>query len=118
VAPAGRHLTVSGRALALVDAPAIRGHRPSVTALFASVAAHYRGTAIGVLLTGMGDDGATGLRDLKHAGGVTIAQDEASSVVFGMPAVAIKMGIVDYVLPPSEIAPLLMTLAGYAREAG
>jgi two-component system chemotaxis response regulator CheB len=115
-APHDRHLSVRGSALALTDDPAIRGHRPSATILFKAVAAHYSSRAIGVLLTGMGDDGATGLRDLKNAGGVTIAQDEASSVVFGMPAVAIALGIVDYMLPPSQIGPLLNKLAGAGRE--
>src|SRR2546423_1484688 len=114
--PADQHLTVHGRAGALTDPPPIRGHRPSATVLFASGARYYGASAVGVLLTGMGDDGASGLRDLKQAGGVTIAQDEASSVVFGMPAAAIKLGIVDYVLPPSEIVPLLMKLAGCDPE--
>ncbi len=110
-APQGRHLRVRGRALVLGDEPPVRGHRPSATILFESVAGQYGPAAIGVLLTGMGDDGASGLRDMKLAGGQTIAQDEASSVVFGMPGVAIGMGIVDYILPPPEIALLLVKLA-------
>ena len=110
-APQGRHLRVRGRALALTDEAPIRGHRPSATMLFESVARQYGAAAIGVLLTGMGDDGASGLRDMKQAGAQTIAQDEASSVVFGMPGVAIGMGIVDHILPPPEIAPLLVRLA-------
>jgi len=116
VAPTGRHLVVRGRALALSDEAPVSGHRPSATVLFRSVAQEHGGRAIGVLLSGMGDDGAAGLRDLKRAGGVTIAQDEASSVVFGMPAVAIGMGVVDHVLPPSAIPALLAQLAaGRAR---
>ncbi len=116
-APQGRHLQVRGHTLALTDEPPVRGHRPSVTLLFESVALYYGGSAIGVLLTGMGDDGASGLRDMKQAGGRTIAQDEASSVVFGMPGVAIGMGIVDHILPPLEIGPMLISLAAAERTA-
>jgi two-component system, chemotaxis family, protein-glutamate methylesterase/glutaminase len=114
-APQGQHLRVRGRALALTDEPPVRGHRPSATMLFESVARQYGAAAIGVLLTGMGDDGASGLRDMKTSGAQTIAQDEASSVVFGMPAVAIGMGIVDHILPPFEIAPMLVKLAMLER---
>jgi two-component system, chemotaxis family, protein-glutamate methylesterase/glutaminase len=114
-APQGRHLRVRGRALALTDEPPVRGHRPSATMLFESVAGQYGAAAIGVLLTGMGDDGASGLRDMKTSGAQTIAQDEASSVIFGMPAVAIGMGIVDHILPPFEIAPMLVKLAMLER---
>jgi two-component system chemotaxis response regulator CheB len=112
VAPTGRHLVVRGRSLALTDDPPISGHRPSATALLRSVAREYGSRAVGVLLTGMGDDGAAGLHDMKQAGAVTIAQDEASSVVFGMPAVAIKLGAADRVLPPTRIADVLLELAG------
>jgi two-component system chemotaxis response regulator CheB len=108
VAPPGRHMGVRGRTVALVDGPPISLHRPSATHLFQSVAREYGRAAIGVLLTGMGDDGAVGLRDLKRAGATTIAQDEATSVVFGMPAAAISLGVVDHVLPPPAIAPILL----------
>jgi two-component system chemotaxis response regulator CheB len=111
VAPTGRHLVVRNRTLWLSEEPPVAGHRPSVTALFQSAAQEYGAGAVGVLLSGMGEDGAAGLRDLKRAGAATVAQDEASSVVFGMPAAAIQMGVVDYVLPPAAIAPLLMQLA-------
>jgi two-component system chemotaxis response regulator CheB len=115
VAPTGRHLVVRARTLAGTDDPPVSGHRPSATVLFQSVAREYRAAAAGILLSGMGDDGAAGLRDLKRAGAVTIAQDEASSVVFGMPAVAIRMGVVDRVLPPAEIPALLVSLATRQR---
>jgi two-component system chemotaxis response regulator CheB len=108
VAPTGRHLTVHDRAIALTDGPPVSLHRPSATQLFQSVAAEYGQTAIGVLLTGMGEDGAAGLRDLKRAGGTTIAQDEASSVVFSMPSTAIQLGVVDHVVPPPAIASILL----------
>jgi two-component system chemotaxis response regulator CheB len=108
VAPPGRHMGVWGRAVALVDGPPISLHRPSATYLFQCVAREYGRAAIGVLLTGMGEDGADGLRDLKNAGATTIAQDEETSAVFGMPAAAIRLGVVDHVLPPPAIAPILL----------
>jgi two-component system chemotaxis response regulator CheB len=108
VAPPGRHMGVRGRAVALVDGPPISLHRPSATHLFRSVAREYGRAAVGVLLTGMGDDGAIGLRDLKAAGATTIAQDEATSVVFGMPSAAIRLGVVEHIVPPSAIAPILL----------
>lgn len=117
IAPTGQHLVVRGHTLLLTDEPPVAGHRPSATILFQSVAREYRAAAVGVLLSGMGDDGAAGLRDLKRAGAATVAQDEASSVVFGMPAAAIKLGIVDHVLPAAEIAPLLVLMAA-RRAAG
>ena len=116
IAPTGQHLVVRGRALALTSDPPLGGHRPSATVLFESVAREHRAAAIGVLLTGMGEDGAAGLGDLRRAGAVTIAQDEASSAVFGMPAAAIRLGVVDYVLPPARIAPLIIELAARGRE--
>jgi two-component system chemotaxis response regulator CheB len=118
VAPTGQHLTVRNRTLWLTDEPPVGGHRPSATALFQSAAREYGAAAVGVLLSGMGDDGAAGLRDLKRAGAVTVAQDEASSVVFGMPAAAIQLGIVDHVLPPAAIAAMLVQLAARAETAG
>lgn len=108
VAPTERHLVVRGRYLALSDEPPVSLHRPSATVLFRSVAAAYGPCAIGVLLTGMGDDGAAGLLDLKRAGAFTIAQDEMSSVVFGMPAEAIRLGAADCVLPPAEMAGVVL----------
>ena len=112
LAQTGQHLVVQGQQLGLSDAPPIRGHRPSATILFRSVAASYGARAIGILLTGMGDDGAAGLADLHAAGGLTIAQDKASSVVFGMPAAAIELGVVDHVLAPAQIPALLLRLTG------
>jgi two-component system, chemotaxis family, protein-glutamate methylesterase/glutaminase len=116
VSPTGRHLAVRGRALVLTDDEPVSGHRPSATVLFRAAAREFGEAAVGVLLSGMGDDGAAGLRDLKRAGGLTIAQDEASSVVFGMPAVAIRMGIVDHILPPPAIAGLLVQLGARAAR--
>jgi len=117
VAPTGRHLVVKGRRLALDDSPPVSLHCPSVTTLFKSVAAAYGPRSIGVLLTGMGDDGALGLADLKRAGGLTIAQDESTSIVFGMPAEAIRLGAASHILPPRKIASVLIEQVS-ARHQG
>lgn len=108
VAPTGRHLVVKGKRLALEESPPVSLHCPSATMLFRSVAANYGPRSIGVLLTGMGDDGALGLADLKRAGGLTIAQDESTSIVFGMPAEAIRLGAASHILPPRKIASVLV----------
>ncbi|OLP17106.1 chemotaxis response regulator protein-glutamate methylesterase [Leptolyngbya sp. 'hensonii'] len=98
--PHGRFLLPQG--------PPVAGHCPSATILFRSVAAYYRRSAVGILLTGMGRDGAEGLAELAQASGITIAQDEASCVVFGMPKEAIALGAVQQVLPLDQIAPILL----------
>lgn len=86
------------------DGPLVTRHRPSVDVLFRS-AAYYAGkNAIGVIMTGMGDDGAKGMKEMKDAGAYTIAQDEESCVVFGMPKEAIKLNAVDRILPLNQIA--------------
>jgi two-component system, chemotaxis family, protein-glutamate methylesterase/glutaminase len=103
-----RHLRVVRRGFDLVaevdDGPPVSRHRPSVDVLFRSVAEAVGPRAIGVILTGMGADGADGLLTMKRAGAATIAQDESTSVVFGMPKEAIDRGAVDVVLPLSRIA--------------
>jgi two-component system chemotaxis response regulator CheB len=86
------------------DSGLVDGHCPSVTVTFNSVAKFYGRTAIAVQLTGMGRDGAQGMRAIAEAGGMTIAQDEKSSIVFGMPKEAIALGVVQHVLPANEIA--------------
>ena len=103
--------------MTLLDGPPVSLHRPSATVLFRSVAAAYGARSIGILLTGMGDDGAAGLIDLKHAGGLTIAQDEITSVVFGMPAEAIRLGAADHILSPGQMVALLVDLAAARRSA-
>jgi two-component system chemotaxis response regulator CheB len=110
--PEDRHLEIDKRGrLVIADAPAIDGHRPSVTATFLSAASSYAASALGVLLTGMGSDGARGLQSIAQAGGTTIAQDEASCVVFGMPRQAIELGAAQHVLPPEAIGMTLLRLA-------
>jgi two-component system, chemotaxis family, protein-glutamate methylesterase/glutaminase len=98
------------------DAP-LNGLRPSVGVLFRSVAERFGPRAIGVLLTGMGRDGAEELKLMADRGALTVAQDEESSVVFGMPGEAIKLGAARYILPPRGIAGLLTVAAG-ARLQG
>jgi two-component system chemotaxis response regulator CheB len=111
LAPDDRHLGVSGRAtLSLSGDPPVGGFRPSATFLFASVARAFGNSAAAVILTGMGDDGVEGLRAVRQAGGRVIAQDEESSVVFGMPGAAIAAGLADRVLAPEAIAAHLLEL--------
>lgn len=108
-APERYHLKIDAQGrLLLTDTPPIAGHRPSVTVLFESVANYYRRSCVGVLLTGMGRDGAEGLLAISKAGGISIAQNEASSVVFGMPKEAIALGAAQHILPLPEIAPTLI----------
>jgi two-component system, chemotaxis family, protein-glutamate methylesterase/glutaminase len=105
VAPSGTHLGLSGAArIELRPGPPVAGHRPSATHLFASVARVFGRRALGVVLTGMGSDGATGLLELRRAGGRVLAQDEASCVVPGMPAAAVAAGAVDEVVPLDQLA--------------
>jgi two-component system chemotaxis response regulator CheB len=107
VAPGGYHMTLvrSGArySVRISQDPPVNRHRPSVDVLFDSVAQYAGSNTIGVILTGMGGDGAKGMLGMKRAGAYTIAQDEASCVVFGMPKEAIKLGGVDKILPLSEI---------------
>jgi two-component system chemotaxis response regulator CheB len=108
LAPGGKHLMLkrSGAVyyVEVIDGPLVNRHRPSVDVLFRSAARYAGKNALGVILTGMGDDGAKGMLEMKEAGAYTIAQDEASCVVFGMPKEAIKLNGVEKVLPLAEIS--------------
>lgn len=108
IAPGNRHMTVSRLArtylITLSDDALVNRHRPSVDVLFESVAAAAGQNALGILLTGMGKDGAAGMLAMRNARAQTIAQDESSSVVFGMPKEAIAMGAAERVLPLHYIA--------------
>ncbi len=110
LAPSGFHLLVVEGMVRLSDAPPVDTFKPSVTPLFLSAAKAYGGRVCGVMLTGMGRDGAEGLRAIKEAGGPTLAQDETTSAVFGMPRAAIELGAVDKVLPIEDIARALVEL--------
>lgn len=112
VAPEGSHMTVgaNGRLWLTTDEPE-NGLRPSVASLFRSVARVYGQSAVGVLLTGMGRDGACELKLMREQGAVTIAQDRETAIVHGMPGEAIKIGGATYVLPPEKICRALASLA-------
>lgn len=111
LAPAGRHLTMQQGRLRLSDAPERHSCRPSVDVLFESLAREIGADVAACLLTGMGRDGAEGLLQIRRAGGLTIAQDEASSVVYGMPREAVQLGAAQRVLPLDQIGPTLAALA-------
>jgi len=117
LAPEGVQMGVTkdGR-IRLAKEPAEDGFCPSASYLFQSVAAAFGRSAIGILLTGMGRDGASGLQRLRAAGGPTIVQDEESSVVFGMPAEAIRVGAAEYVLSPEQIVGTIRALVNQGRE--
>ena len=114
IAPGSHHLLVTwdgrGYRCRLSDGPRVNRHKPSVDVLFRSVAQCSGSSAIGVLLTGMGDDGARCLLEMRHAGARTIAQDEATSVVWGMPGAAVKLDAAEKVLPLSAVAGEVMKL--------
>ncbi len=117
VAPGDRHLLLERDGAhyrcRLNDGPPVNRHRPSVDLLFGSVAEQLGAAGIGIILTGMGSDGARGLKQLHNRGALTFAQDEVSSVVWGMPGAAVALGAVDRVLPIEQIAPALLA----SREA-
>ncbi len=114
IAPGNHHILLkrSGTRyfIEIRDGPLVNRHRPSVDVLFRSAARYAGINAIGVIMTGMGDDGAKGIKEMKEAGAKTIAQDEQSCVVFGMPQEAIKTGGIDRVLPLEAIAPEIVRL--------
>ncbi len=116
IAPGGRHLTLvrrlSAYSLRVTDDPPVNRHRPSVDALFRTVARAALGRAIAVMLTGMGADGAEAMLELTNAGAYTLAQDESSCIVFGMPRKAIAIGAVREVLPLGQMARRLVELSG------
>ncbi|HUA20392.1 MAG TPA: chemotaxis response regulator protein-glutamate methylesterase [Bryobacteraceae bacterium] len=115
IAPGNHHLLLkrSGARyfVEIKDGPLVCRHRPSVDVLFRSAARYAGANAVGVLLTGMGDDGARGMLEMKEAGAATIAQDEATCIVFGMPNEAIKRGAVDTVLPLAAISGAILKQA-------
>jgi two-component system chemotaxis response regulator CheB len=114
MAPPGSHLVVDGARLRLTAAPERHSCRPSVDVLFESLAQELGPATVACLLTGMGRDGAAGLLRIRQAGGRTIAQDEATSVVYGMPREAALLGAAEQVLPLPEIGPALLTIVNHA----
>jgi two-component system chemotaxis response regulator CheB len=110
VAPTDRHLVVSSSGIEFDDSEPVHNQKPAADILFKSAASLYKNSLISVVLTGIGDDGADGSCFVKKAGGITIAQDEASSMVFGMPQAAAQTGCIDLVLPLGDIAQKLVFL--------
>ena len=120
ICPGSRHMKVKrlpmGDIVVLADEARVNGHRPSVDVLLRSVAEEFRAHSIGVLMTGMGDDGAEGLGAIKKEGGMTIAQSEESCVVYGMPKAAIERGYAIRVVALDVMAATLQALCG--RSSG
>jgi two-component system chemotaxis response regulator CheB len=104
-------MEVSAGKLRLTSTPERHFCRPSVDVLFESLAREYGAATTACLLTGMGRDGASGLLDIRRAGGLTLAQDEATSVVYGMPREAVLLGAAQRVLPIGDIGPVLASLS-------
>ena len=121
ICPGNRHMKVKrmpmGNIVVLSDEDRVNGHRPSVDVLFRSVAAEFGSRAVGVLMTGMGDDGAYGMGLLRHSGALTIAQSEESCVVYGMPKAAIERGHADRVVSLEMMARTLTTQCSPERAA-
>ena len=119
ICPGNRHIMVRrmprGDMVVLSDGSPVNGHRPSADVLFHSVAQEFGLTAVGLLMTGMGEDGAEGLGAIKAAGGMTIAQSEETCVVSGMPRAAILRGFVNKVLPLDGLAGHLVSQYGVDR---
>jgi two-component system, chemotaxis family, protein-glutamate methylesterase/glutaminase len=121
ICPGNRHMMVRrmprGDMVVLSDGPPVNGHRPSADVLFHSVAQEFGLMAVGVLMTGMGDDGAEGLGAIKAAGGMTIAQSEDTCVVSGMPRAAILKGYASKVIPLEGLGPFLVSHYGAEKDS-
>ncbi|MBI5524372.1 MAG: chemotaxis response regulator protein-glutamate methylesterase [Desulfarculus sp.] len=119
IAAGGRHLLLErgagGYVARVKDGPPVNRHKPSVDVLFRSAVGAAGPNAVAVIMTGMGDDGAKGMKDLHDAGALTIAQNEETCTVYGMPKMAVQMGAADRVVPLERIAPLLMGLWAESR---
>lgn len=115
IAPGNHHMLLKRQGMSyyveIKDGPLVSRHRPSVDVLFRSAARYAGKNAIGIIMTGMGDDGAKGMKEMHDAGAFNIAQDEASCIVYGMPAEAVKAGAVDKIAPLDEIAAVMLNNA-------
>ena len=117
LAPGGKHLRLTrSQHFEMNEDPSTAYHIPSGDILLESVGQSYGQRAIGIVLTGIGDDGAHGLRIMADAGAFTIAQDEATSAIYGMPKAALELGAVRQVLPLPDIAPTLIRLAEFKQR--
>jgi len=122
IAPAGRHMKLdqqhgSRLTICLDDQPADSLHVPSVDIMMKSVAARYRNLAVGVILTGMGSDGAEGMRAIHRWGGLTIGQDETTSIVYGMPKACAELGVLSRIVPLPEIPAHILQAVHYRKRA-
>jgi two-component system chemotaxis response regulator CheB len=116
LAPADHHLRIDRQRLRLTKAPPVSLQRPSATVMFQSIAASLGAAGVGVLLTGMGDDGADGLLELRRTGGYTIAEHESTAVVYGMPKAAVDRGAASESLPLQSIARRVLELVSVGQE--
>jgi len=112
VAPTDRHIVINNTGIAFDDSEPVNNQKPAADVLFKSASNIYRDSLVSIVLTGIGNDGTEGTRFVKQAGGITIAQDEVSSMIFGMPQSAIETGCVELILPLNEIANKLVSLTG------
>ena len=116
IAPGGKHMMLKRSGAQYIvdvaDGPLVNRHKPSVDVLFRSVAKVAGANALGIIMTGMGDDGARGLKEMRDAGARTIAQDESSCVVFGMPKEAIKLGAAERIMPLQQIPSAIVNYSG------
>jgi two-component system chemotaxis response regulator CheB len=121
IAPGSSHMkvrkTAAGCQILLEGSPLVNGHRPSVDVLFRSVAEEYGDSATGIIMTGMGSDGTQGLEEIKAAGGWTIAQDEETCAVYGMPRIAVERGCVNEVVSLRDMATYLTLKIGRAENS-
>jgi len=119
LAPGGYHLKLDGnQKVVLCEGERVNYVQPSVDVTMQSLARPLSGRLIGIVLTGMGKDGAEGIRHVKKVGGITMAQDQKSSTIYGMPKAAAQTGAVDFVLPPKKIAAKLVELLGETGARG
>lgn len=116
IAPVGRQLAVRQGCLKLEDTPAVLNQKPAVDVLFSTAADYYRGSLLGILLTGMGRDGADGCRAIRGRGGYTVVQDESTSAIFGMPRAAIEEGGASEVVPLPDIANRILAFLGEVQS--
>jgi len=112
VAPTDKHMIIGTSGLAFDDSEPVNNQKPAADILFKSASDHFGNSLVGVVLTGMGNDGAEGTKFIKQSGGITIAQDESTSMIYGMPLAAVETGCVDMILPLNEIAQKLISLTG------
>jgi len=115
IAPGGKHMVVQGGKIVLLDGPKVKGVKPSADVLFDSVGREYKSKSLGVVLTGIGDDGADGAKVIKRFGGKIIAESEDTAIIFGMPKAVIKLGLADRVEPINRIPDAIVEEVGKWR---